>query len=375
LNGADVLQRLGWCCVTLSDGVALADGAILPDCARLADCLTLAACVTLPDGVTLAGSLTLPDGARLADCLSLAACVTLPDGVTLAGSLTLPDGVALVDGVTLPDGVPLPDYVTLLDCVASSDAVANPVGVVQALHGGQYLPDALRLTGREGGGGRGWPLSEECNLWRHGWAFSPGLAAKRFSKGAERRQGPCLLSPFFSVQNILGGELPRALCAGQEGADGPLFLWFSRRSEAGRNPPHLPWTAVRRLRGAMGACITARKVATGQESAMRRVVVTGLGMVTPLACGVEETWSRLLAGQSGAGPITRFDASQVVTQYACEIPMGDGSDGTFNPDDWMEPKDRRKVDDFILYGMAAAVQAVRDAGWEPEDEESRCGPG
>ena len=108
---------------------------------------------------------------------------------------------------------------------------------------------------------------------------------------------------------------------------------------------------------------------------MRRVVVTGLGLVTPLACGVEATWSRLLAGQSGAGPITRFDASNVVTQYACEIPMGDGSDGTFNPDDWMEPKERRKVDDFILYGMAAAVQAVKDAGWEPEDEDSRLRTG
>ena len=108
---------------------------------------------------------------------------------------------------------------------------------------------------------------------------------------------------------------------------------------------------------------------------MRRVVVTGLGMVTPLASGVEETWSRLLAGQSGAGMITRFDASQVVTQYACEIPMGDGSDGTFNPDDWMEPKDRRKVDDFILYGMAAAVQAVRDSGWEAVTEEQQCRTG
>ena len=104
---------------------------------------------------------------------------------------------------------------------------------------------------------------------------------------------------------------------------------------------------------------------------MRRVVVTGLGMVTPLACGVEETWSRLLAGQSGAGPITRFDTSNVVTTYACEIPMGDGSDGTFNPDDWMEPKDRRKVDDFILYGIAAATQAVRDSGWEPATDEDR----
>lgn len=104
---------------------------------------------------------------------------------------------------------------------------------------------------------------------------------------------------------------------------------------------------------------------------MRRVVVTGLGMVTPLACGVEETWSRLVAGQSGAGAITRFDASNVVTKYACEIPVGDGTDGTFNADDWMEPKEQRKVDDFILYGMAAAVQAVRDSGWEPSSEDDR----
>jgi len=108
---------------------------------------------------------------------------------------------------------------------------------------------------------------------------------------------------------------------------------------------------------------------------MRRVVVTGLGMVTPLACGVEETWKRLVAGQSGAGPITRFDASRLVTDYACEIPYGDGSNGTFNPDDWMEPKERRKVDDFILYGVAAAQQAVEDAGWMPEDEESRLRTG
>jgi 3-oxoacyl-[acyl-carrier-protein] synthase II len=108
---------------------------------------------------------------------------------------------------------------------------------------------------------------------------------------------------------------------------------------------------------------------------MRRVVITGLGMVTPLACGVEETWTRLLAGQSGAGPITRFDPVNVITQYACEIPRGDGADGTFNPDDWMEPKDQRKVDDFIIYGMAAAVQAVRDSGWEPQDDEARCRTG
>lgn len=108
---------------------------------------------------------------------------------------------------------------------------------------------------------------------------------------------------------------------------------------------------------------------------MRRVVVTGLGLVTPLACGVEETWSRLLAGDSGAGPITRFDASQFATRYACEIPRGDGQDGTFNPDDWMEPKEARKVDEFILYGVAAAEQAIRDAGWTPDDEEQRARTG
>ncbi len=108
---------------------------------------------------------------------------------------------------------------------------------------------------------------------------------------------------------------------------------------------------------------------------MRRVVVTGLGMVTPLACGVEDTWARLIAGGSGAAAITRFDTSNVVTQYACEVPRGDGSNGTFNPDDWMEPKDQRKVDDFILYGVAAAVQAVRDAGWVPPDEDARCRTG
>ncbi|MCJ8139290.1 beta-ketoacyl-ACP synthase II [Falsirhodobacter halotolerans] len=104
---------------------------------------------------------------------------------------------------------------------------------------------------------------------------------------------------------------------------------------------------------------------------MRRVVVTGLGLVTPLASGVEETWKRLLAGESGAGPITRFDTSNVVTKYACEVPRGDGTNGTFNPDDWMEPKEQRKVDDFILYGVAAAVQAVRDSGWEPQTDEDR----
>ena len=102
---------------------------------------------------------------------------------------------------------------------------------------------------------------------------------------------------------------------------------------------------------------------------MRRVVVTGLGMVSPLACGVEETWKHLISGENAANTITRFNADNFATNYACEIPFGDGSNGTFNPSDWMEPKERRKVDDFILYGMAAADMAVADSGWAPKEDE------
>ena len=103
---------------------------------------------------------------------------------------------------------------------------------------------------------------------------------------------------------------------------------------------------------------------------MRRVVVTGLGLVTPLADGVEATWERILDGQSGAGKITGFDPSKLTTQYACEVPLGDGTDGTFNADTYMEPKEQRNVDTFILFGMAAAQQAVEDSGWMPEDREA-----
>jgi 3-oxoacyl-[acyl-carrier-protein] synthase II len=100
---------------------------------------------------------------------------------------------------------------------------------------------------------------------------------------------------------------------------------------------------------------------------MRRVVITGLGLISPLADGVEKTWERLLAGQSGAGPITRFDPEGFATTYACEVPYGDGTDGTFNPDKYMHPKDQRKIDTFILFAMAAAIQAVEDSGWMPEN--------
>ena len=98
---------------------------------------------------------------------------------------------------------------------------------------------------------------------------------------------------------------------------------------------------------------------------MRRVVVTGIGMVTPLGCGVEPTWRRLVAGESGAKPIETFDVSDLPAKICCPIPRGDGSDGTFNADQWMEPKEQRKVDDFILYGLCAARQALDDAGWMP----------
>ncbi len=108
---------------------------------------------------------------------------------------------------------------------------------------------------------------------------------------------------------------------------------------------------------------------------MRRVVVTGLGAVTPLASSVEETWTRLLAGESGAGTISKFDAGHLATTYACEVKRGDGTGGTFDPDAWMEPKEQRKVDDFILYGIAAATQAVRDAGWEDISEAEKLRTG
>jgi 3-oxoacyl-[acyl-carrier-protein] synthase II len=94
-------------------------------------------------------------------------------------------------------------------------------------------------------------------------------------------------------------------------------------------------------------------------------------MVSPLADGVEATWERLLAGASGAGMIEKFDTSNVVTKYACEVPLGDGTNGTFNGDAYLEPKERRKIDDFILFGMAAAQQAVQDSGWMPQADADR----
>ena len=108
---------------------------------------------------------------------------------------------------------------------------------------------------------------------------------------------------------------------------------------------------------------------------MRRVVITGIGMVSPLASTAEETLKRLLQARSGAGPITYFDASDMPCQVACQVERGDGSEGTFNPDDYMAPKDQRRYDDFILFGLAAADQAIRDSAWQPRTEEDRCRTG
>ena len=108
---------------------------------------------------------------------------------------------------------------------------------------------------------------------------------------------------------------------------------------------------------------------------MRRVVVTGVGMVSPLGCGAEASWQRLLAGQSGGAKIESFETSDLACRIACQIPRGDGSDGSFNPDQWMEPKEQRKVDPFIVYAMTAATQALQDAAWKPQtaDEQNATG--
>lgn len=110
-------------------------------------------------------------------------------------------------------------------------------------------------------------------------------------------------------------------------------------------------------------------------SQQRRVVITGLGLVTPLGCGVEVSWSRLLEGRSGAGPITRFKVDDLPARIACDVPRGDGSDGTFNPDQWVDSKEQRRVDDFITYALVAAQQAVDDSGYRAEtpEQQNRAG--
>jgi 3-oxoacyl-[acyl-carrier-protein] synthase II len=98
-------------------------------------------------------------------------------------------------------------------------------------------------------------------------------------------------------------------------------------------------------------------------------------MVSPLACGVEATWTRLLEGRSGASRIEKFETSDLPCRIACQIPRGDGTNGTYDPDQWMDPKDQRKVDEFIVFAMAAARQALDDAGWHPQSYEDQTATG
>ena len=108
---------------------------------------------------------------------------------------------------------------------------------------------------------------------------------------------------------------------------------------------------------------------------MRRVVVTGLGMVSPLGAGVESTWKQILDSKSGAARIEKFDVSDLPCKIACEVKRGDGSNGSFLADKWMEPKEQRKVDDFIIFAMGAAGQALEDAGWHPKSAEDQANTG
>ena len=101
----------------------------------------------------------------------------------------------------------------------------------------------------------------------------------------------------------------------------------------------------------------------------RRVVVTGIGAVTPLGAGVDNIWGRILNGESGAGRIEGFDVSDLAVKIACEVPLGDRESGRFNADDHVSPKDQRKMDRFILYGIGAADEAIADAGWTPDSDE------
>ncbi len=108
---------------------------------------------------------------------------------------------------------------------------------------------------------------------------------------------------------------------------------------------------------------------------MRRVVVTGLGLVSPFGMGFEHSWKELLSGRSAASRVTGFEVGDLACQIAHVIPRGDGSDGTFNPEAFLEPKELRKIGDFILYGIAAADEALKDSGWEPKTEAERCATG
>ena len=108
---------------------------------------------------------------------------------------------------------------------------------------------------------------------------------------------------------------------------------------------------------------------------MRRVVVTGVGMVSPLGGSAESSWANILASKNAAKLVEEFQVDDLVAKIACQIPLGDASEGKYNPDDWMEPKEQRKVDPFIAYAISAATQALNDADWHPKTEDEKCATG
>ena len=108
---------------------------------------------------------------------------------------------------------------------------------------------------------------------------------------------------------------------------------------------------------------------------MRRVVVTGVGMVSPAGGSADASWANIIAGKSSAAKVEEFQVDDLPAKIACQIPLGDTADGHFNPDDWMEVKEQRKVDPFIVYAVSAATQALNDAGWHPQTEEEKCTTG
>ena len=102
---------------------------------------------------------------------------------------------------------------------------------------------------------------------------------------------------------------------------------------------------------------------------MRRVVITGIGMVSPLGSGAEPSWQRLTNGESGIDKIDSFDVHDLAVKIAAEVPLGNEAEGFFEFDRWVDTKDRRKNDKFIIFGIAAASQAIADSGWQPDGEE------
>ncbi|KAF1855435.1 hypothetical protein Lal_00012828 [Lupinus albus] len=187
--------------------------------------------------------------------------------------------------------------------------------------------------------------------------------------------GRCNILPSWPGSS--GPMFYREAVRARTGARSGLRIRFPAGTVRGENCADIRNAAASRKRQSMASGIAEKTddLDKGGALAMRRVVITGTGMVSPLGCGTEVTWERLLAGQNGARLVTEFEVEDLPAKIACRIPVGDGSNGTFNADDWMEPKEQRKIDPFILYGMAAADMALADADWHPETDEDQIATG